>query len=53
MDVLILAVVGLIVGLAVGYIRKQKKNGSGCIGCPDSKTCGAKGGCSGCGCGCK
>ena len=53
MDVIILLVVGLIVGLAAGYIYKKKKNGGGCIGCPDAKTCGAKGGCAGCGCNCK
>ena len=52
MELIILLVVGLIVGLAAGYIYKKKKNGGGCIGCPDAKTCGAKGGCAGCGCNC-
>ena len=52
MDLIILVVVGLIVGLAGGYIYRKKKSGSGCIGCPDAKTCGARGGCSGCGGGC-
>lgn len=53
MDIAIIAAVGLIVGLAVGYIRRERKNGNGCIGCPDAKTCGSKGGCTGCGCNCK
>ena len=52
MDLIILGVVGLIVGLAAGYIYRTKKKG-GCIGCPDAKTCGGKGGCAGCGCNCR
>lgn len=40
-------IVGLIVALAVGsailYIRKQKKNGAKCMGCPSCGTC--SGGC--------
>ena len=53
-NILIIAVVGLIVGCAAGYIRKQKKRGVKCIGCPDGSKC--SGSCSGCGncgsCGC-
>lgn len=48
-DVIIIAVVAVIVGLAVGYIYKEKKRGAHCIGCPSgscSSTC--SGGCSGC-----
>ena len=41
-DILILAVVAVIIGLAIRYIRKAKKSGKKCTGCPD-------GGCS-CGC---
>ena len=52
MDLIILLVVGLIVGLAAGYIYRKKKSGGGCIGCPDAKTCGAKGGCADCACNC-
>ena len=53
-NLIILAVVGLILGLAGGYIWKAKKRGAKCIGCPSSGSCsGACGGCScGCGCGC-
>ena len=55
-DLLILLVVGLIVGLAAGYIYKAKKRGVKCVGCPDSGSCsgGCSGNCSGCtGCGTK
>ncbi len=47
MDNLIaLLVIVLIVGLAIAYIVKEKKNGAKCIGCPSGKSCG-----SSCGCG--
>ena len=46
---IVIAVVALIIGLAVFYIRKEKRRGVQCIGCPDSKTCsGHCAGCSGC-----
>ena len=45
-DFLIIAVVALIVGLAGFYIRKEKKAGKTCVGCPYSGNC--SGGCSGC-----
>ncbi|MBR7133099.1 MAG: FeoB-associated Cys-rich membrane protein [Clostridia bacterium] len=52
---IIIAIVVIIVGLAVLYIYKSKKNGKNCIGCPDS-CCSSKqsdgfkctGCCSGC-----
>ena len=43
-NVAILAAVALILGLAGGYIYKQRKRGVKCIGCPNS--CG--GSCNGC-----
>ena len=48
LETIIAAVVILtIVGLAIGYIIRQRKKGIKCIGCPDSKTCnGCCGGCS-------
>ena len=58
-DIIAIAVIVLIVGGAIAYIIKAKRSGQKCIGCPDSKTCGSSGGCSGncqsCGgsCGCK
>lgn len=54
-NIIILAVVGLILGLAGGYIYKSKKSGKRCIGCPDSGSCAScSGNCSGCSgnCGC-
>ena len=36
---IVIAVVGLIVGLASAYIYKEKKKGVQCIGCPHSRTC--------------
>lgn len=45
-NIIILVVVGLILGLAIGYIYKAKKRGARCIGC--SASCGCSCGCSGC-----
>ena len=51
-DLIIIAIVGLIVGLAGGYVYRERKKGRKCIGCPHSGTCGGScGGCSG-GCNC-
>lgn len=38
-NILIIAVVGLIVGLSGGYIYKEKKKGHRCIGCPSGGSC--------------
>ena len=47
---IIIAVIALILGSAVFFIRKEKKRGINCIGCPDSGTCGGNcAGCKGCG----
>ena len=45
-DIIIIAIIALIVGLAALYVYKAKKSGKKCIGCPDSGTCGC--GCSDC-----
>lgn len=45
-NVIIIAAVVVIIGAAVGYIIKEKKRGTVCIGCPSAGTC--SGGCSGC-----
>lgn len=39
MDLIVGAVVLLIVGAAMIYIRKEKKKGVRCIGCPSAGTC--------------
>ena len=40
-DLIVLAVLAVIVGLAARYVYKAKKSGAKCIGCP------VEGGCSG------
>ncbi len=45
-NLIIIAVILLIVGLAGYYVYKAKKSGKKCIGCP------ANGACSGCSMGC-
>ena len=45
-NIILIAVIGLIVGGAVGYIVKAKRKGQKCIGCPHSSSCpSSKGGC--------
>ena len=51
-DVILIVVILAIVGGAVRYIRKEKKRGVACIGCPSAATCSRKncgGGESSCG----
>ena len=45
MDIIVIAAIVIIIGLAVGYIIKAKKRGVKCIGC-SACDCGK---CSGCG----
>lgn len=48
-NVIVIAVIALIIGLAAGYVYKARKRGVKCIGCPDSGSCsGQCSGCSGC-----
>ena len=42
---IIIGIILIIVGIAVYYIRKEKKKGTRCIGCPSSGCCGNKGCC--------
>lgn len=60
-NAIIIVVLVAIIGGAVAYIVKAKKNGVKCIGCSAGGSCGTKkngsscGGCNGCsseGCGC-
>lgn len=39
-DYILGAIIILILGLAIAYIIKAKKDGVKCIGCPAGKTCG-------------
>ena len=46
LNVLIVVIVAAILVGIVAYIRREKKRGAACIGCPYSHSCG-KGGCCG------
>ena len=51
-DLIVLAVIAAIVGLAGWYVYKSVKAGKTCIGCPDNGSCASRGcdrNCSGCG----
>ena len=41
-NVIVIAAVGLIVGLAAGYVYKSRKKGVKCIGCPDGAACSGR-----------
>ena len=45
-NLIVVAVIAAIVGFAVWYIRREKRRGIQCVGCPDSATC--SGNCAGC-----
>ena len=48
-DFLIILIIAAIFGFVIGYIRKAKKKGVKCIGCPNSGRCaGSCGNCGGC-----
>ena len=42
-NLIVIAMLIGIIGAAVLYIRKEKKKGVRCIGCPDAGCCSAKG----------
>ena len=54
-DLIVIAAVAAILGLAVWFIVRSRKKGIQCVGCPDAKTCASRGcsgkcgGCGGCG----
>ena len=45
-NIIVIAVVALILGLACLYIHRAKKHGVKCIGCPNGVNCSRN--CSGC-----
>ncbi len=47
LDFIILGILVIIVGAAILYIRKEKKKGVRCIGCPAAGNCPHGGKCSG------
>ena len=46
-DIIVMLIIAVLVIAAICYIRKQKKNGVACIGCPHAGTCAKsrQGGC--------
>ena len=48
-NIIVIAVIAAILGGAIWYIRKEKRKGAACIGCPHAASCGSKcANCSGC-----
>ena len=48
-NILIVLIVAAVVGMAVRYVYKAKKNGAKCIGCvAGNGGCHCQGGCGGC-----
>lgn len=45
-DLIVIAVLVLVLGAAICYIRRAKKKGVKCIGCPSGLKC--SGSCAGC-----
>ncbi len=41
-NIIIIAILTVIIGCAVGYIIKSKRKGNKCIGCPYADSCGKK-----------
>lgn len=38
-DLILIVIIAVIVGAALYYIRKEKKRGVRCVGCPSGGTC--------------
>lgn len=49
-DLIIVAILVVVLGAAAGYVRKAKKSGQKCIGCPNS-CCSSGNSCGSCSCG--
>lgn len=45
-NIILVGIIIIILGLALVYIIRERKNGRKCIGCPDSKNC--NGNCGNC-----
>ena len=50
-DIIVVAILVVVLGSAIGYIIKAKKSGRKCIGCPES-CCPSNGQSGSCGCSC-
>lgn len=42
-DFIVGAIIVAVVGLALAYIIRSRKNGIKCVGCPDARTCHSSG----------
>lgn len=51
-DIIAIAILIVMIGAAVAYIVKAKKNGAKCIGCPSGCNCCSSGEEGSCNCGC-
>ena len=51
-DIIVSVVLVLIIGGAIAYIVRSKKQGEVCIGCPYAKQCAQKRSSHSCSCGC-
>lgn len=51
-DLFVIGIILLIVGAAAAYIRRAKKSGVKCIGCPSAGKCSGEKGYIVCDCGC-
>ena len=38
-DMILVVVLGVILAVVLAYMGRQKKRGSGCVGCPDRGNC--------------
>lgn len=38
-DLIIIVILAIILGAALLYMKKEKKRGATCIGCPDAEVC--------------
>ena len=49
-DLIVGAILVVLVGAAIAYIRKEKKRGVKCVGCPEGINCASYNNPGGCGC---
>lgn len=50
-NIIIIAILVVVLGIAALYVYRAKKKGKKCIGCPDGGSC-SESKCGGCSCGC-
>ena len=45
-DIIVIAIICAVVGLAIGFIIKEKRRGKKCVGCPYASSCQSRCGCN-------